>query len=155
MKVPPLSSETLHASCVAIGGRAVLLHGRSGSGKSDLALRLIDRGAQLVSDDYTVVRRIGDGLVASAPANIAGQIEVRGIGIVRMPALDSAPLVLMALLDELVERMPDDRPTTRPVAGMPLPVFALAALEPSAPIKLELAVDRFGLPLPAEATARP
>lgn len=146
MTVPPLSSETLHASCVAIGGRAVLLHGRSGSGKSDLALRLIDRGARLVSDDYTVVRRVGSGLVASAPANIAGRIEVRGIGIVPMDAVESAPVALMAVLDELVERMPDDQPATRPVAGLPLPVIALAALETSAPIKLELALERFGLP---------
>ena len=146
MNVPPLSSETLHASCIAIGGRAVLLHGRSGSGKSDLALRLIDRGARLVSDDYTVVRRVGDGLVASAPANIADRIEVRGIGIVPMEAVESAPVALMALLDELVERMPDDRPATRPVAGLALPVIALAALEASAPIKLELALARFGLP---------
>lgn len=148
MNVPPLSSETLHASCVAIGGRAVLLHGRSGSGKSDLALRLIDRGAKLVSDDYTVVRRAGDGLVASAPANIAGRIEVRGIGIVAMEAVEGAPVALMVLLDELVERMPDDKPATRPVAGLSLPVIALAALEASAPIKLELALDRFGLPAP-------
>ena len=146
MTMPPLSSETLHASCVAIGGRAVLLHGRSGSGKSDLALRLIDRGAQLVSDDYTVVRRVGDGLVASAPANIAGRMEVRGIGVVAMEAVDGIPVALMVLLDELVERMPDDQPATRPVAGLPLPVIALAALEASAPIKLELALDRFGLP---------
>lgn len=145
MTVPPLSSETLHASCVAIGGRAVLLHGRSGSGKSDLALRLIDRGAQLVSDDYTIVRRMGDGLIASAPSNIAGQLEVRGVGIIPMPALESAPVALMALLDELVERMPEDRPAMRPVAGLSLPVIALAALEASAPIKLELALQRFGL----------
>ncbi|OHT20788.1 HPr kinase/phosphorylase [Edaphosphingomonas haloaromaticamans] len=146
MSVPPLSSETLHASCVAIGGRAVLLHGRSGSGKSDLALRLIDRGAKLVSDDYTVVRRAGDGLVASAPPNISGRIEVRGIGIVPMEAIENAPVALMALLDELVERMPDDQPATRPVAGLRVPVIALAALEASAPIKLELALARFGLP---------
>ncbi|ARS26643.1 HPr kinase/phosphorylase [Sphingomonas sp. KC8] len=146
MTVPPLSSETLHASCIAIDGRAVLLHGRSGSGKSDLALRLIDRGARLISDDYTIVRRVGDGLVASAPANIAGKIEVRGLGIVEMAAMASAPIALMALLDEMVERMPDDMAPTRPVAGLRLPVIALAGLEASAPIKLELALARFGLP---------
>ena len=147
MTVPPLSSETLHASCIAIDGRAVLLHGRSGSGKSDLALRLIDRGARLISDDYTIVRRVGDGLVASAPANIAGKIEVRGLGIVELAAMASAPIALMALLDEMVERMPDDMAPTRPVAGLRLPVIALAGLEASAPIKLELALTRFGLPV--------
>ncbi|WP_380877834.1 HPr kinase [Sphingomonas sp. DBB INV C78] len=147
MTVPPLSSETLHASCVEIGGRAVLLHGRSGSGKSDLALRLIDRGARLISDDYTIVRRAGAGLVATAPANIKGRIEVRGVGILPMDTVESAPVALMALLDELVERMPDDSAAMRPVAGLQLPVIALAALEASAPIKLELALARFGLPI--------
>ena len=75
-----LSSETLHASTVSIKGRAVLIEGPSGSGKSDLALRLIDRGATLVSDDYTIVRRIDGNLIASAPPNIAGLCEVRGCG---------------------------------------------------------------------------
>lgn len=154
MTVPPLSSETLHASCVAVDGRAVLIHGRSGSGKSDLALRLIDRGAQLVSDDYTVVRRVGDGLLASAPANIGGRIEVRGVGIIPMPALESAPVALLVLLDELVERMPEDKAATRLVAGLPLPAIALAALEASAPIKLELALARFGVDVAEKAVAR-
>ena len=68
-----LSSETLHASCVAIDDRAVLIEGSSGSGKSDLALRLIDRGARLVSDDYTLVTRHAMTLRASAPDRIAGK----------------------------------------------------------------------------------
>ena len=75
------SSETLHASTVAIDGRAVLIAGLSGSGKSDLALRLIDRGAVLVSDDYTVVSRAGDELTACAPTTIKGKMEVRGVGL--------------------------------------------------------------------------
>ena len=64
MTAPSLSSETIHVSSVAIGGRAVLIGGRSGAGKSDLALRLIDRGARLISDDYTFVRRVGSGAIA-------------------------------------------------------------------------------------------
>mgnify|MGYP006207984755 CR=1 FL=1 len=81
MNTPALSSETVHTSCIAIGGRAVLIGGRSGRGKSDLALRLIDRGASLVSDDYTVVHRRDGRPVASAPDTIAGKIEVRGVGL--------------------------------------------------------------------------
>ena len=77
-----LSSETLHASTVAIDGRAVLIPGPSGSGKSDLALRLLDRGFTLVSDDQTIVRRDGERLIASAPPTIAGKLEIRGVGIV-------------------------------------------------------------------------
>ena len=71
MKTPILSSETVHTSCVAIDGRAVLIGGRSGRGKSDLALRLIDRGAALVSDDYTLVKRVTGRLLAAAPPTIA------------------------------------------------------------------------------------
>ena len=81
MSTSSLSSETLHASCVAKDGRAILISGRSGSGKSDLALRLIDRGADLVSDDYTIVRRVGGKLVATAPENIRNKLEIRGLGI--------------------------------------------------------------------------
>ena len=68
-----LSSETIHASTVAIDGRAVLITGPSGSGKSDLALRLLDRGFALVSDDQTIVKKTGDRLIASAPPTIARQ----------------------------------------------------------------------------------
>jgi serine kinase of HPr protein (carbohydrate metabolism regulator) len=84
MIAPSLSSETIHVSSVAIDGRAVLIGGRSGAGKSDLALRLIDRGAALISDDYTFVRRDRDRAFASAPERIAGRIEMRGVGIVEM-----------------------------------------------------------------------
>jgi serine kinase of HPr protein (carbohydrate metabolism regulator) len=69
---PRLSAETVHASTVAIDGRAVLITGPSGSGKSDLALRLLDRGFTLVSDDQTLVKKDGSRLLASAPPAIAG-----------------------------------------------------------------------------------
>ncbi|SFR98748.1 HPr kinase/phosphorylase [Sphingomonas jatrophae] len=144
MRKPTLSSETIHASCVALAGGAVLLAGRSGAGKSDLALRLIDRGAQLVSDDYTLLRRVGGRLVGSAPATIAGRIEVRGLGIVDMPHLAEAEVRLIVLLDEPVVRMPER--AVRQFAGVDLPAVALAPLEASAPIKVELALARFGLP---------
>ena len=131
-----LSSDTVHASCVAIDGRAVLLGGRSGSGKSDLALRLIDRGAVLVSDDYTAVRRCDGRLWAAAPATIAGRIEVRGVGIVAMPAVAEAPVALYLDLDRMPTRMPE--PERRRFAGVDVPAAALAPLEPSAAIKVEL-----------------
>ncbi|HEX8621161.1 MAG TPA: aldolase [Allosphingosinicella sp.] len=133
----------LHASCVAIGGRAVLLAGRSGSGKSDLALRLIDRGAALVSDDYTELRRSRGRLLARAPATIAGRIEVRGIGILEMPAAADVPVCLHADLERVPDRLPEAARIR--LAGEDVPSVALAALEPSAPLKLEQALVRFGL----------
>jgi serine kinase of HPr protein (carbohydrate metabolism regulator) len=147
MTTSSVSSETLHASCVVKDGRAVLIAGRSGSGKSDLALRLIDRGARLVSDDYTVVKRVSGTLVATAPANIAGRIEVRGIGIVEMDALRDAPVCLLIDVDRAAERMPHE-PEALMIAGVRLPAIALNALEASAPVKVEMALTRFGLPLP-------
>jgi serine kinase of HPr protein (carbohydrate metabolism regulator) len=76
--------STIHATCVAIGGQGVLIMGPSGIGKSDLALRLIDRGATLVSDDYTEIELVEGALTGRPPATIAGKIEVRGVGIVTM-----------------------------------------------------------------------
>jgi serine kinase of HPr protein (carbohydrate metabolism regulator) len=136
-----VSSETLHASCVAIDGRAVLIEGRSGSGKSDLALRLIDRGARLVSDDYTVLVRERDRLLAQPPATIAGKIEVRGIGIVEMPHGESVPVALAVCLADEVERMPEDG-AVRTIAGITVPMVTLDAREASAAIKVGLALAR-------------
>jgi serine kinase of HPr protein (carbohydrate metabolism regulator) len=143
MKTPTLSSETVHTSCVAIRGRAVLLAGRSGRGKSDLALRLIDRGAKLVSDDYTLVRRSGDTLLAAAPATISGKIEVRGVGILEFPAERDVPVALIVDLDMDPTRLPAS-PEARTVAGVAIPVVALSALEASAPIKVEAALQQLG-----------
>ena len=139
-------SETLHAGCIAIGGRGVLIAGRSGSGKSDLALRLIDRGAGLVSDDYTIVEARDGHLFARPPETIAGRMEVRGIGIVEVEALPEAPLCLHLDLDSTPERLPE--PGSVGIAGLFLPSLRFSALEASAPIKLEAALHKFGLDLP-------
>ena len=139
-----LSSETLHASCVAIEGRAVLIEGLSGSGKSDLALRLIDRGGVLISDDYTIVRRIAGKLTAVAPPNITGLIEVRGVGLVPMPFESDVPVALIVTLSSAVERLPDDA-SVRTIAGVAVPAGLVAPLEASAPIKVELMLKARGL----------
>lgn len=140
-----LSSETLHATSVAIDGRAVLLCGPSGAGKSDLALRLIDRGATLVSDDYTLLKRIDGRLIATSPTTIAGKMEVRSIGIVDMPHVQEAPVALLVDLFDIVDRMPLD-PLYRSLAGLDVRVFKVAPHEASAPIKVELALKVIGQP---------
>ena len=134
-----ISSETLHATTVAIDGRAVMIEGPSGSGKSDLALRLIDRGAVLVSDDYTLCVRVGPDLRARVPATtIEGRIEVRGLGIVAMPHVGDVPVALLVRLDPAPERMPERR--LRTIAGIAIRQLVLDPLPASAPIKLELAL---------------
>jgi len=145
MSPPSLSSETLHVSAVAIGGRAVLIGGRSGTGKSDLALRLIDRGALLVSDDYTYVHRINGRALASAPATIAGKIEVRGVGIVECESAADVPVALFVDLEGQPQRLPhgEDRIA---VAGVSIPIVALDGHHASAPLKVEAALLLLGLP---------
>ena len=141
---PRLSAETIHASTVALDGRAVLITGPSGSGKSDLALRLLDRGFALVSDDQTIVKRDGDRLVATAPPNIAGKLEIRGIGIVDIDRLSDVPVALIVELTSEIERIPDDS-RERLILGVRLPLISIDAMTASAPSKVAIALDRLGL----------
>ncbi len=118
----------VHASTVAMRHRgawiAAAILGPSGSGKSDLALRLIGRGWRLVSDDYTHMWASGGVLYASAPDTIAGRIEARGVGIVSMRTRFLARVALaVACVPEAVERLPD--PQSRAFAGVEVPVLAL------------------------------
>jgi serine kinase of HPr protein (carbohydrate metabolism regulator) len=141
---PRLSAETLHCSTVAKDGRAVLITGPSGSGKSDLTLRLLDREFTLVSDDQTIIKKHGDRLIASAPPTIAGKLEIRGIGIVDMERLENAPVALLVELTGEFARMPDDS-RERPILGVRLPLVSIDAMAASAPSKVEIALDRMGL----------
>ena len=131
---------SVHGTTVALEGVGVLLRGLSGSGKSDLALRLIDGGARLVADDQTELRRTADGLVARAPATIAGKMEVRGVGILRVPTVASAPvrLVVDMVSAERVERLPE--PQFCEYLQCSLPLLALAPFEASTPAKIRLAL---------------
>jgi len=139
-----LSSDTLHATAVAIEGQAVLIEGASGAGKSDLALRLIDRGAVLVSDDYCLVQRRDGWLTVSAPATIAGKIEVRAVGIIDLPYINDAPVALIVVLGEPPARLPEPH-EGRVVLGLKVPLLLLEGHQASAPIKVELALKRGGI----------
>ncbi len=131
-----MPAPTIHASCVSIRGRAVLLRGPSGSGKSDLALRLIDGGAVLVADDR-VVLEVQDGLLmASPPERLAGMMEARGIGILENLPWQAAPLALVVDLvpSAAIERAPE--PATCDISGIRMPRIELAPFEASATAKL-------------------
>jgi serine kinase of HPr protein (carbohydrate metabolism regulator) len=138
----------VHATAVAIEGDAILLRGPSGAGKSDLALRLIEDGARLLADDQTLLRRADNHVLVRAPAAIAGLIEVRGVGVVRVDSLDEAPLALIVDLvpSEQVERIPDNR--CEVVLGLTIPLMAIAPFEVSAAAKLRLARRAFAVPPP-------
>ncbi len=133
--------ERLHCTCVQVDGAGVLLCGRPASGKSDLALRLIDDGGVLVADDYTEVEARDGRLFGRSPETIRGLLEVRGIGVVK---LDFAPEAAIGLIVELVrdgesiDRLPE--PATRDIQGVELPLFRLSPFEASAPSKVRLAI---------------
>ena len=114
--------EELHASCVALEGRGVLLVGASGAGKSTLALRMIALGAELVADDRLTLRREGDRVIAAPPPAIAGLIEARGVGLLAAEHLASAPVRLAVDLDrDETDRLPPLRQID--LCGLTLPLF--------------------------------
>jgi HPr kinase/phosphorylase len=122
----------IHASCAAREGHAVLLLGPSGSGKSDLLLRLLDRGFALVADDQVEL----SGGIASAPAALAGLMEVRGLGIVRLPHLAAARVALAVEL-RAGDRLP--APATHALSGRPL--VCIDPASPSAPERVVMALN--------------
>jgi serine kinase of HPr protein (carbohydrate metabolism regulator) len=137
---PPLQ---IHATCVARDGIGVLLRGASGSGKSDLAFRLLERGFRLVADDRVDLRRRDGALLASAPAALGGLIELRGLGIVAVDRDQRAAHARLALAVDLmpreaVERLPD--PDFAGYLGVAIARVALDAFDASAPGKVALAL---------------
>ena len=143
----PISGETnIHASCVAIDGKGVLLLGVSGAGKSDLALRLIDSGARLVADDRTILFVKNDALHAKAPPSIKGLLEIRGVGIVKLPVRASVKLALAVTLGREGARLPTlhfYRPPSVLKTTTKLPQITLDAHFASTPAKIRAALAAF------------
>ncbi len=131
----------IHATCVSRDGVGILIRGLSGMGKSDLALRLISDGAQLVADDQVVLQPLKDNIIAKSPPILTGLLEVRGVGIIRMRAQTSAPIQLIVDLTELakVERLPSA--TITDLGGIKLQKIDLCGFEASAVAKVWIALD--------------
>jgi serine kinase of HPr protein (carbohydrate metabolism regulator) len=154
MKPDLPKSVMLHATCLDIGGRGVLIQGRPGAGKSDLAIRLIDqpgsgiagglpKTARLVADDQVVIRRLAAGLVASPPENLRGLIEIRGLGILKIPYCPETILRLIVTLrkNEEIDRMPQPTDLMVKILGVGLPRISLDPRSASAPARLRAALD--------------
>ena len=131
----------IHATCIKVLDKGVLFLGDSGAGKSDLALRMITSfGASLIADDRTELNFSGDSIIASAPANLKGLLEVRGVGIVKFPSADSASVCLaVKLTTEPLERLPEK--SFYQIDSISLPQIKLNPFEASAPAKILAALS--------------
>jgi len=133
-------NHLIHGTAIAMEGRGTLLRGASGAGKSDLALRLIERGAQLIADDQVRLSPLEDGsLNATTEPRLAGQLEVRGVGILTVPYVESSPLIaVFDLVDPVdVPRLPETE-WAELIPGHKIRSFRLAPFEASAPDKVRL-----------------
>jgi HPr kinase/phosphorylase len=144
-----LARELVHGTCVALGKRAALLRGDSGSGKSDLALRFLalqgdgEKRSMLVADDQVWIKTgQNGGLLVSPPDTLAGKIEVRGLGILDVPFVAEARLALVCDLvtSDKVPRTPPEPWESTTIAGVELPALKVSPFEASAPVKLKMAL---------------
>jgi serine kinase of HPr protein (carbohydrate metabolism regulator) len=135
--------QPYQATCVTIGGRGVLIEGPPGSGKSSLALALIDRGAVLVGDDSVLLEARGTELFAHPHPNTRGLMEVRNLGLLTYPVAEEAPVALVLRLDETALRF-IEAPDTAERAGVALPLIQLWPRSTVLHLRAELALERFG-----------
>ena len=152
------AQEVVHATCIAVGGKGVLLLGPPGSGKSDLALRLIDTPgqgigaaqlhAQLVADDQVTLTRVGNELHAAAPDALAGLLEIRGLGLVRVKNLASIRIDLCVKLrrHSEIERMPELASQHYSALGLRLPLIEIDPAAASAPARIRAGVHHLFSP---------
>jgi serine kinase of HPr protein (carbohydrate metabolism regulator) len=131
------------ATAVAIDGRALLIEGPPGSGKSSLALALIDRGARLIGDDAVMLEPVAARLLASPHPRVAGLIEVRNVGLVTMPVISAIPVALVLVLDAAAPRHVEAAETVDR-AGIALPMLRLWPDSPVLALRAEIALTRYG-----------
>lgn len=137
-------SRAVQLTCVAIGGRGLLIDGAPGSGKSSLALALIDRGAVLVGDDGVLVEESAGRLTVAAHPNTVGKLEVRNLGILDFAVSVPVPAALLVRLDGAAPRFIEQAQAFE-LEGISLPSVALWPKSPVLPLRAELALSRYGL----------
>ncbi len=132
----------LHGTCVEIKGKAVLITGAPGVGKSSLALQLMDRGALLIADDQTLITLEEGVLITSSPPALKGLMEVRGVGICPFPYQEKAPLALCVEIyeDRELERLPEE--VTVEYLGIKVGYLLLKKADPLGAIKTELKANK-------------
>ncbi len=135
----------LQASCVALKGRAVAIEGPPGSGKTSLALALIDRGAELIGDDGVSLKSSAAGVIASAPPNIEGLVEIRGVGLARLPIAQPTPLALILTLEGKSDRLPECA-ALRQILGHRIPCLPFTPGLTIPALRAEWALELHGLP---------
>lgn len=140
-------TQIIQASAVAIGGRAIMIEGETGTGKSSLALALIDRGGELIGDDGVALTRKAGTIIASPPPNIAGKLEIRHVGIVEMPTT-SAPLAIVLHLSlEEAGQIPRyiEMAEQAEFLGVAVPKLTLPARDNTLPLRAEWALKHHGI----------
>ncbi|QKG70058.1 HPr kinase/phosphorylase [Erythrobacter mangrovi] len=142
-----MNSQVLpNVSGVAIDGRALLIEGAPGSGKSSLALALIDRGASLIGDDAVTISERSGQIIAEPPPNTAGMIEIRNVGIVELPTVE-AQVALVLSLDPAAARFPLEL-GQRVLLGTTIPLLTFAPGDAVQALRAEYALAQHGLPFP-------
>lgn len=135
------------ATCVAVAGRGLLIEGAPGTGKSSLALALIDRGARLVGDDGVLLEADGPHLFASPHPNTRGLLEVRNVGLVPVEPVERVPICLLVLLDPAAPRFIEQAERVER-AGVVVPLVRLWPDSPVLALRVEMALARHGLDAP-------
>ncbi|MBS0254325.1 MAG: HPr kinase/phosphatase C-terminal domain-containing protein [Proteobacteria bacterium] len=139
-----MSGQPVQATAVALGGRALLLVGPPGCGKTSLALELIDRGATLIGDDGVLLRAAGGQVLADPPEATRGLIELRNLGLFTLPVCSAVPVALVLRVDPEAPRFIDAAESIT-LAGLPIPLLRIWPGMPAAARRAELALDRYGL----------
>ena len=133
-------SDQIHGTCVDLNNNGIIIKGPPGSGKSDLALRLIDEGALLVADDRINLRVENNSLLAKAPKTIAGLLEVRELGIFTLKYCHESVIVLIVelILENKQVRLP--KKTYAEIKGIRVPKIKLVSFNASASAKVRIAL---------------